>query len=747
MSSKAVLELDRMRCAWPHVHPRGSTCGLRIWPCVVLVLTALALAPLAAQEQRPSRTPRIGVVLSGGGAKGLAHIGVLRVLEAAGIDAEVVTGTSMGALVGGLYAVGYTPASMDSLVTSLDWASYFLDDPQSRFLSLDRRVNGDRTIVDLKLEDWTLSLPPGVIHGQRISELLARLSWPVQTIRDFTRLPRPFVAMGTDIETGEPVVLDSGSLAAALRASMSIPGLFDPVRLDGRLVVDGGITRNLPAREARRLGADVLICSDVADPLAPAAELESLVDVLLQTMNIYIDVVSEPDRKLCDVLVRPQAPGLDAADFDDAAEWIARGDSAARVHWDRLREIAARVRVAGIRVTSPLARPVRVTRLDIVGISGDIEEYARRRLRLATPAVLGPDQLDSAVQRLYATELFNRVTYRLDVRGADTVLVMTAEPRGQDHLGIGVRYDDAYDAALLFSVQLRNRLGVGSTTQFDVRLGEQVRVAAEHLSVGIGGSRFAAGGGLSYHYTPMHLYVGGARVGGARVNVASASLVGAVLRGSEAALGVEVKAEHADVSTVVQGVETTRRQTYASGAVLARSNTLDRPHFASRGRMVMLRSEYAVGETPFAHHVGHVLLAVPVASRWSLAGRATVGTSSPAGHVPLHYTFMLGGAYPSLLFPETQVSFMGLRPQERSGTSVARLSGAVQWEPWRRVFTILRADAGHTGARVSSNPDDYTVGVGLGLGALTPAGPLEVMLSKRPSGGRALLQFSLGFPF
>jgi NTE family protein len=720
-----------------------------------VILAAIAICNarnVSAQAPRPSpdRAARIGVVLSGGGARGIAHIGVLRVLEAEGIVPDVIAGTSMGALVGGLYAVGHSPATLDSIVTSLDWASYFLDDPEHRFLSLDRRFIGDRTILELPLKDWKVGLPSGVVSGQRISELLSRLTWSVQTVRDFRRLPVPFAATGTDIETGEPVVLDSGSVALAMRASMSIPGLFDPVRMHGRLLVDGGITRNLPAREARALGADFLICSDVTDPLLPADSLESLIDVLLQTSTIYTNAASEDDRRLCDVLIRPRAGGLTPADFDDAAAWIARGDSAATAARGQLRGIAGtapRPARTGAE-TKPLAtRPVQIAAVEIRGVTGDAREYARRRMRLGRRGSLTPEQLSAAVQRVYATELFEQVSYRLDARGSDTVAIVTVEPRRQDHVGIGVRYDDTYDASLLFVVRLRNRLGFGSSSQLDVRLGEQKRVAVEHLNVGISGSRLAAGVGAAYLQTPLFLYADGQRVGDARVDVASATTFGALLRGDAAAVGIELKGERAWQTITVTGVRAREQREYASGAAVVRSNTLDRASYPTRGHMLSLRSAYFVGGEPFAQHVGHAMLALPVARDVTVLARATVGGSSPERSVPLYHLFMLGGAYPTVMFPETHIAFAGLRPEERSGAAVTQLGAAIQWEAQRRIFATLRADVGRAGPRLSADPDLYTFGLGAAVGALTPVGPVEMSGSIRPRGGRALLEISLGYPF
>jgi NTE family protein len=726
--------------------------SLRLAAFVIAAVVVLHVRDTHAQETRPASAPakRIGVVLSGGGARGIAHIGVLRVLEAEGIVPDVVAGTSMGALIGGLYATGHSPSALESIVTDLDWASYFLDEPEHRFVSLDRRFIGDRTMLDLPLKDWRVALPSGVASGQRISELLSHLTWSVQTVRDFRRLPTSFVALGTDLETGQAVVLDSGSLALAMRASMSIPGLFDPVRTNGQVLVDGGITRNLPARDARAFGADVLICSDVSDPLLPADSLESLLDVLLQVTTIYVEAASETDRKLCDVLIRPRAQGLTPADFDDAVAWIERGVMAATEARDRLRDVARSARGAARAASDSAliaARPVSIAGVEVEGITGDARIYARRRLRLGSGGSVTREQIRAAVQRLYATELFEQVTYRLDVRGSDTVVIVTVTPRRQDNVGIGVRYDDTYDASLLFMVRLRNRLGFGSSTQLDARLGEQKRVGMEHVNVGISGSRVAAGAAAAYSQSPLLLYIAGQRTGDARVDVAAVTVFGALLSGDAVAAGVELRGEQANTRTTVAGVRTTERRTYSSGAIVLRSNTLDRASFPTRGHMLSLRSEYVVGERPFRQHVGHAQIVRPFTSHVAAVVRVMVGASSPGASLPLHYVFRLGGVYPSALFPETHIAFAGLRPQERSGAAVTRLGAAIQWEAQRRVFATVRADVGRAGARLSTDPDDYTLGVGMALGALTPVGPVEVSGSVRPRGGRPRLELSLGYPF
>ncbi|HEX6060280.1 MAG TPA: patatin-like phospholipase family protein [Gemmatimonadaceae bacterium] len=690
----------------------------------------------------------MGVVLSGGSARGLAHIGVLEALEAEGIVPDVVTGASMGALVGGLYAIGRSPGELHGIVTSLEWASYFLDEPERRFVSLDRRLAGERTILTLPLKDGHVSLPAGVVGGQRVSELLARLTWPVQLQPDFRRFPKPFLAIATDIETGEAVVLDSGSLAEALRASMSIPSLFDPVRLHGRMLVDGGIARNLPARDARSLGADVVVCSDVAVPLLPSGRLESLVDVLMQTIAIYTDASSAEERRLCDVYIRPDLEGLTAADFDRAEEMIRRGRAAAEAVRPALRAIAARLPARDpAREAAAAPEFVPVDGVLVEGVGGEAERAVHRRLQLAPRRFVSADVLDAAVERVYATEIFDVVRYGLDVRGGDTLVVVTALPREQDHIGFGLRYDDAYEASLLFTLQLRNRIGFGSTSRFDLRLGDQFRIGVDHSNVGIGGTILTAGAAASYSRSPVPLYDGEQQIAEARVEVSDLAAFAGIMLGNRATVGVELKGEHAQAVTTIAATDTSQRSTFGSAAAVLLWNSLDRSAFPTRGGIVSLRSEHALVGDRFAQHVANGLVAVPLARALTLSARATVGSSSTDDALPVHYRFMLGGAFPAPLFPETQVSFVGLRHQERSGTAVVRVGGALQWELRRHLFATVRGDVGYAGDELTVDADAYDAGVALVAGAMTLAGPLELSASWRPGHGRHRLELSLGYPF
>ena len=271
----------------------------------------------------------VGLALSGGAARGLAHIGVIQELEARGIRVHVVSGTSMGSLVGGLYALGLPGDSLEEVARRFNREEVFNDRIPRSFLSPDQRLFDERIILSLPIRDGRVQLPEAAVEGMVVSRALARELWRSQGVTDFDALPRPFAAVATDIRTGEGVVLRAGSLTEAIRASTAIPGLLEPIELGGRLLVDGGVVRNLPAEEARMLGAELLICSDVAR--APAVrEYQSMLDILSTAVTLRSQEDLARQYRECDVVLRPVSGELTAADFQALDTWIEIGRQAVR---------------------------------------------------------------------------------------------------------------------------------------------------------------------------------------------------------------------------------------------------------------------------------------------------------------------------------------------------------------------------------------------------------------------------------
>jgi len=284
-----------------------------------------------AQETAPHR-PRIGLVLSGGGALGLAHIGVLKVLEELHVPVDCVAGTSMGAIVGGLYAAGYAPEEIERLAYELPWSKLIEDQPDRRHLPYRRKVDDQTylTPIQLGLSGGRLRMPSGLIAGHRLGIELRLLTLRVLGSDDFDRLPLPFRAVAADIGNGEMVVLRRGELARAMRASMAVPGVFSPVELDGRLLVDGGVVDNLPVDQARAMGADIVIAVDVGTPMAAKRRPDSIASILSRTTDMLTRVNVERMLPSVDLLIQPEVRTFGLLDFDQGREILPKGETAAR---------------------------------------------------------------------------------------------------------------------------------------------------------------------------------------------------------------------------------------------------------------------------------------------------------------------------------------------------------------------------------------------------------------------------------
>ena len=292
---------------------RAAAAAALVFATTASAQTERAGAPAASHERTvaaPAATPRIGLALSGGGARGIAHVGVLKVLEEMRIPISCVTGTSMGAIVGGTYAAGRTPQDMEKRVVAADWETIFRDAPPRKEIAVRRKVDDYFTLFkpEFGVKDG-LALPKGLIAGVSIETFFRELSTPAFGVGDFSKLPIPFRAMATDIETGESVVLDKGSLAQAMRASMSVPGAIAPVEIDGRLLVDGGIANNLPIDEARKLCGEVIIAVNISTPPLKRDEITSALTVTTQLINFLgkqtVDQqITQPRPQRCADLAR-----------------------------------------------------------------------------------------------------------------------------------------------------------------------------------------------------------------------------------------------------------------------------------------------------------------------------------------------------------------------------------------------------------------------------------------------------------
>jgi NTE family protein len=727
---------------------------LRLTALAILFLFLWEPASTRAQLTPPdSSRPRIGLVLSGGGAKGLAHIGVIRALEELGVPIDLVTGTSMGALVGGLFASGYDGAELTEIVTNLDWVSLFSDQVERRFLGPDRRVTTAGVAFYFPIKDKRIGLPSGAIRGENIQRLLQQLTWPVAPIQDFSLLPTPFAAVTTNLETGEAVVLTSGSLSGAMRASMSLPGVFEPSAIEGQVLVDGGLVRNLPAQDARALGAEFLICSDVIGLPEPADEVENLVEVLSQSITFLLEWNTGPQRNLCDVLIRHDREGLSTADFRQAREWIELGQEGALSHAAKLREVAIPgIGAEAYRAPVPiLPDSVLINRIEVRGVTNrKAERIVVRALAIPPPVRVGREALDDAVGRIYGTGLFLKVGYRIVTTPADTGLIVQVLEEPRDQVGLGFRYDDRRNASLLFTTTMHNLLTYGSTLGVEVRLGEQIRVKTSFLQ-GLGvTSAFGQGVDASFTSAVFAIFEKGDQLAEVRSRIVSMGGSLATTMGQEAMAGLRLGIERAKSGTTIAAEEAKETTTHFTLQGSLYRNTLDERSYPSSGMELQVLSEWATGRFRGSgkYRLNLIKLDMPVSLNRKTVFRVggTVGGAAGDG-LPLHHMFFLGGVYPTAVFGETQPAFLGLKLQERWGRAVQVFRLSLRREIRSRVFATAAINAGNAFPTWEFSPEDYTVGWGLSLGVGTPIGPVEATIHGRSAEEWPMLDLNVGFIF
>ncbi len=427
---------------------------------VVMLLIALfsahASTATTAEVQRATTAraqttpPRIGLVLAGGGARGLAHIGVIRYLEEHGIRIHAIAGTSMGAIVGAMYASGLDAATIEEVAATLDWKYAFDDTTPREQLSLRRKQEDLDFLVrgKLRYKDGRLRLPMGVLEGQHLNMILHDLVGHVAAVHDFDSLPIPFRAVATDIETGEAVVLGDGDLATAMRASMSIPGMFSPIEVNGRLLVDGGIANSIPVDVAQTMGIDHLIVVDVGTPLSERARLDNVLALMNQLTTIMTR--SNTHRQLerlgsADILITPMldSAGVTTMSFDKTAEAIAAGYAAAERMAPELAALASGDTGTRVAVERPRLRRPRIDEIRIDSDAAVSPELLRNMITQPLGARLNRERIERDIAEIHGLDEFSRVDYEVTPEGGRQVLTLhaTAHPAGISYLRLGIGWD------------------------------------------------------------------------------------------------------------------------------------------------------------------------------------------------------------------------------------------------------------------------------------------------------------------
>lgn len=725
-----------------------------ISPRIAAMLAALGVAlgpgaPTVAAQCGPAgdrvqvgERPRVGLVLGGGGARGIAHVGVLRVLEELHVPVDFVVGTSMGAIVGGLYAAGVSPGAMEEWLRHADWDDLFRDQPSYSRLSFRRKMEAHAFPIPLEvgLGSDGLQLPSGLIAGQKLNAALRSMTFPVARVSDFDSLAIPFRAVATDLETGRAVVLGDGDLVDAMRASMSAPGVFTPYPVGDQLLVDGGLVQNVPVEVACGLGADVIIAVDVGARLADRSELRSMVDLTMQVTRIMTRSGAAGQLEQLrpgDILIAPELGEMSATAFDRGPEALAAGEAAAREAALALRRLAVDPATYERRRARRVGFGDPTERVDFVMVGAYSGRSPRSLLdRIATrPGRLDTLVLSADIQHLYSLGIYERVDYRIieTSEGNALVLRVREKPWGPSYLRFRLSISDrlggegTYSLAAHLLVPQMNDWGAELVA--DVELGEERNLGFEFFQpLGIRGVVFVAPW-ARYRSSPANVFVGDLTVARFRTDAYTVGFATGLHIGVDTEVAASLERGHLEAtraigSPTLEGVEAST----AIARLRFGVDGLDDPLFPRHGVAVSGELQAArdwMGATDSYDRADGRLMAAFTVGRTTFFG-AALGSTSFRSTLPQYAQAGLGGF----------LLMSGYRPGEIFGNHIlfgrAMLFREIGDERAYAGFSFETGNAWTT--RGDIDLADLRGSVAAALGLRTPLGPVYLGVGTRGAG-------------
>ena len=469
--------------------------------CLLFLL--LLLSPVIQGQDAATDDLKVGLVLSGGGARGYAHIGALQILDSAGVRVDYIGGTSMGSIVGGLYAAGYSADTLESMLRKTDIMAELQDAIARENRTIYEKLYNEHYLFGVSLKNFALQLPAALSDGQRIHDLFNHWTSPVHNVRDFSKLPTPFLCVGTDIETGEAVVLENGLLADAMRASAALPGVLSPHKMNGHVMTDGGVSNNYPAEEVKRKGMDYVIGITVEQDPYKAADINSLDKLLLQIAFFQATKRNVEQYEITDIDIKPDLGDYSQLSFDAVDDLIEAGRVAARAELTELQ------RLAGLQSRKPGVRQLVVPNslnATVVQISGNKDLSRRQVLSYfegELPGKISWLDFRKYLVALFATGRYAHINYEYDaIAGTEEevrlAIQLEQSPDFGQQLRLGLHYDQVYRANILFGVSFNDLLVNNSLMTVDLIGGNRFRYRFDYRANKVNGSALGIRSRLHY---------------------------------------------------------------------------------------------------------------------------------------------------------------------------------------------------------------------------------------------------------
>lgn len=710
------------------------------------------------------KRPTVGLVLSGGGAKGFAYIGLLKAIRQAGLQIDYIGGSSIGSIMGGLYALGYDPDSIAKMIRSQNWDNLLKDVIDRKYIAYEEKQYGENTVVTLPIKGKKIVITSSIYKGQEIDLLLNEYFSPAYRTHDFNKLPIPFLCIGTDLFTGNQVILDKGYLPMAIRASMSIPGYFTPTDYMGYYLVDGGVVNNYPAKEVKEMGAQIILGGDVQSGLADTKEQLSSITAILDQITSFARVEA---NRVGDSLTNLKVPiklTYGMMDFTDYDSIMAEGERVAKKFYPRIKALAD-----SLNAIEPVTlQPMTTGPLDSVSVSEVVildnkkvgKNYFSSFFKLSKSGKIALADIKRDIRLMSGSGYFEMVWYELDYKLGKTTLIVHAKEGGPGYLSAGIHFDSEYEVGVLLSGSFRNLLLRNSKLFANLNIGLEPRLQVAYL-LGFGGK---AGVGISTDFYSFQFdqFIADVKINKITMTNYKSSLFFNYSLKNTFNLKVGFDYEY---FRFMQDNEIDTNLTpffvfssYGTFFASINADTRDKAYYSTRGFLSSFRLEYTMPlsnnwEQEIFTNTALVFLrheqSIPISRRFSLkpgifAGAILRAEDSP----PLQHMFGLGGQTPEN-YIETYIDFPGARFIQRFGFYSAVVNAKLQYNLYRKLYLTARADLGS----IVDYPDQWLMaknmmfGYGLTAGYDSFIGPVELMISGSNINDGPIFYINIGYRF
>jgi len=707
-------------------------------------------------EKKTNPRPKIGLVLSGGGAKGFAHIGALKVLEEAGIQPDFIGGTSMGSIIGGLYSIGYDSHMLRELIAKLNWDELLTDKISRRNFSIEEKSEDGRYILSFPVRRTRIELPMGLRSGQNVTNMLSRLTSPAFQYKSFSDFPIPFFCVAADIEIGQQVILNKGYLPDAMRASMSIPTLFTPLDLDGRLLVDGGLLNNYPADIMKQQGTDIIIGVDVQRTLYSKKELTSIRKIVDQMGNLLRNRTNIENRKITDYLIMPDLSHYSITDFNKADSMMDIGEKAARKLLPRLKLLADSLNKLGPArpkiTTAIIPDRIPIREIKYEGLIKVPWRVVQNRLGINVGDTISQDKLTIAIDRAYASQYFDMITYKLEPKDDGICLIVRLVEKDYGLVRMGIHYDNDFKASLLFNADFRNLFINGTKLSVDVGLGSNPRFSLLYY---LNRGRWP-NVGMSLKTNALDVYSfdnQGDRTASFRYSEVLFDLYTETILGNSVSLGFGPQFESSELSPDISSLRTGPiEESFLNLSAFIKVDTYDKAFYPSKGGSLWAEAKIVKGIKEKSVFNPSLILALRYRNAFKISQKVSIIPSLNIGMavsdtLPYQYRSFIGGAnYGQFhnLFP-----FVGMNFMQRSDYSALVAGCDLQYEFRHNHFLILKYNIGKT----ERKPEKLLLlansiqGIGLTYGYNSPIGPIEFTVMASNYTNKTLTFINLGYWF